>query len=158
LVAFTLMANFIMLFWIEPRWWITPSELVTFMKLKYPEREVTPAAMISPKLWLARGSPITHDAGMLREKTVGAGAVVAFSDNYGNFMPMLWNNDFSNRVVWVPSGPDWLKRVEATGAMWAQCAYGDSTCAQLSAKDSGWTEIGPLNPERWTAVYRRTRW
>ncbi len=146
-------------FWTEPRCWLRWEEAKAFAAIPYPEREVTQATTVSPTLDMKVGSAIMKDVGVLREKQVGPGAVLAFPSAYGVFLALFWNNDFSNKVVWVPEGPDYLDRVAATGATWTYCGLGDPTCYKaLKDKDSGWAEVGILNVERWGAVFRRTRW
>ena len=113
---------------------------------------------IGPEVDMHVASPIVKETGLAREKQVGPGAVITFNSNYSNYMALFWNNEFSNTVVWVPDGPNYLERVAQTGATWTYAAYGDPVYAQLHAKDSGWVEVGPLQVERWGVVFRRTRW
>ncbi len=157
-VAVATVATMIMFFWQTPRWWYTPTELLTLAKIRYPAREVTPADVISPELGRASGSAITQEVGLLREKTLGRGAVLAFGEPDGSFIGLFWNNDYSNRVVFVPGGPDYLSRVHDTNAIWLYCNYGDPNLPKLRAADSGWTELGVLNVERWGTMFRRSRW
>lgn len=145
-------------FWAEPRFYLWWSEAKAFAAVPYPEREVTQATSIDPALDAKMGSAIMKDIGMLREKQLGPGAVLAFNSAYGTFMGLFWNNEFSNRIVWVPEGPDYLERVAATGATWTYCAYADPTYSKLKDKDSGWTELGTVNVEHWGAMFRRTKW
>src|SRR5262249_36542910 len=70
------LCSFIGFFWITPRFWLTPSELVAYAKIPFPEREVTPAATVSATLDMHQGSPTTVDVGIKREKTLGPGALV----------------------------------------------------------------------------------
>ena len=155
-VAIAVVGTIIAFFWTTPRWWYTPSELVTLAKVRYPDREVTPAAKISPGLGLASGSPIPFDVGHAREKMLGKGDTLAFDDLDGSFIAVFWNNKYSNRVVYVPSGPDFLARVDQAKATWLYCHYADPSYATVRASGSGWTEIGPANVERWGALFRRS--
>jgi hypothetical protein len=145
-------------FWTEPRFWIWWSEAKKFAAIPYPEREVTQATSIDPALDPKVGSAIVKDMGLLREKQLGPGAVLAFPGTYGVYMGLFWNNQFSNRIVWVHEGPDYLSRVAETGATWVYCNYSDPNYKALKDKDSGWAELGPLNTEHWGAIFRRTRW
>ncbi|WP_394833879.1 hypothetical protein LVJ94_45985 [Pendulispora rubella] len=157
IVATVTVGMIIAFFWTTPRWWYGPSELLTLARTPYPAREFTPAAAISSRLHLTSGSGIPLETGLARER-LGPGAVLATGDNDGAIVGLFWNNDYSNKVVYVPSGPDFLARVEATGATWLFCAYADSIYPTLHAKDSGWTEVGATNVEHWGAFFRRTRW
>ncbi len=145
-------------FWTQPRFWLWWGEAKTIAAIPYPEREVTQAGAINPELDAKVASAILKDVGLLREKQVGPGAIVAFNSNYGTYLALLWNNEFSNKIVWVPEGPDYVDRVAATGATWTYCGYGDPLYSKLKAKDSGWEELGAVSTERWGAAFRRTRW
>ncbi|GAC1537531.1 MAG: hypothetical protein NVS3B10_01840 [Polyangiales bacterium] len=153
-VAAATVGMIVMFFWVQPRWWYWPQEAATLARLPYPEREVTPAAKISPTMYHARGSAILRDVGLAREREIGAGDVVAFSDNYGGFLALFWNNRFSNRAVWVPHD-DFVAGIERVGAKWVYCNYSDGNLAALRAAGSGWQEIGTLNDEGWGAMFRR---
>jgi hypothetical protein len=151
------LASFIGFFWIAPRAWLLPSELLELKKIPYPERELTPAAKISPALDPRRGSPTNLDVGMKREK-LAPGSIVVHDQSYGTFVSLMWNNDYSNNVVYVPYSPSFVKQAEEMGAMWIYAQYGDPLYKELSQKDSNWTDLGALNVEHWGAVFRRTKW
>ncbi len=142
-------------FWVEPRWWYLPTELAKLARIPYPEREVTPASAISPGLSIASGSAITREVGLERERTIGPGSVVAYNDRE-QFIALLWNNEFSNRVQYVPMGPGYVDRVEASGASWVYCRYGDPAAEELARR--GWTSVGTYNVEGWGSMLRRTKW
>lgn len=150
--------SFVSFYWETPRTWLKWSEAKALARIPYPRREVTPAPAIAPGLEIWNGSPVTLDVGLAREKQLGPGAVLAFPDAYGVYMALFWNNTFSNRAVYVPSGPGYLDRLAQAGATWAYCATGDPTCADLSRPDSGWELVGRLDVENHGSVYRRTRW
>jgi hypothetical protein len=141
-------------FWTEPRFWLWWSEAKALAAIPYPERASTLNPALDPKV----ASAIMKDVGLLREKQLGPGAVLAFNTSYGTYMALFWNNEFSNKIVWVKEGPDYLDRVAAAGATWAYAAYGDPIYGKFKEKDSGWAELGPVNVERWGAMFRRTRW
>jgi len=149
---------FVSFFWMTPRNWLTWSETVAFAKLPFPQREVTPAADISPTMPGQNGSPVTTIAGLARERELAPGAIVAIPANYGIYMSLFWNNEFSNRVVYVPDAEDWLGELAKTNAVWTYCATGDRICRLLAEPDSGWELISPLDIERHGSVFRRTRW
>jgi hypothetical protein len=142
--------------WTTPRWWYTPSELVALSDVPYPKREFTLAQTISPNLPTTSGSPVMTETGLLREKTLGSGAVLVFDESDGFFPGLFWNNDYTSRTVFVPAGPDYPGRAMAAGALWIHCARSDAMCRQLKSPD--WTDIGALSIERWGDVYRRNAW
>jgi hypothetical protein len=144
-------------FWLVPRTWLRWSEAVAFARIPYPAREVTPAADISPNLPIWNGSAATKAAGLARESELTAGTVLAFPGNYGIYMALFWNNEYSNQIVFVPEAHDFVGEVNRTNAKWTYCATGDPICLALSAADSGWERIGPLDVENHGTVFRRTR-
>ncbi len=144
-------------FWMTPRTWLWWSEGRAFASIPYPEREFTPASAISPKLEIWNGSPVTMDAGLAREKELGPGKVLAFSDDFGSYMALFWNNTFSNQALYIRPGPDYLDRLAKSPATWAYCSTGDPSCSSLSRPGSGWELVGRLDVENHGSVYRRAR-
>jgi hypothetical protein len=144
-------------FWMTPRSWLWWSEAISYAKIPFPAREVTPAAEISPTLPIWNGSPVTKAAGLARENELAPGAVFAFPSNYGSYMALFWNNEFSNRVVYVPEFEDFLGQVTKSKALWTYCAAGDPLCRVLTAPNSGWAPVGVLDVESHGIAFRRTR-
>ena len=66
---------------------------------------MTPSATVSKDIWVASGSGVTKEGGLAREK-LRKGDVVAFNDNV-HFPALLWNNAHTNKLVFVPTGPDY---------------------------------------------------
>jgi hypothetical protein len=152
-IAVATVGTIISFFWV-PRWWYTPSELVALAEIPYPLREFAFTPVISESLDLHSGSAITGEVGLAREQRVGPGAVVAFGSPDGNQPALFWNNTFSNRVVYVAPGPDFVERVKQTGAIWLYCNYDDPTYLSLISNPE-WTELGALNVERWGSIFQR---
>ncbi len=142
----------IMCSWVVPRWYWYPRELYALAKIPYPEREVTPVAKVAPDLFLARGSAITTKAGLARERELGPGSVLLFSENYGNYLGLFWNNKYTNRVLYAPHAK-LLQEAERLNATWIFLPNGDGLAAEL--RNRGWQEIGVFNVESWGTVYRR---
>jgi hypothetical protein len=70
---------------------------------------------------------------------------------------LFWNDRYDDKIVYVPSGPDWLSRVEAQDPTWAFVSYGDPSYSQMLEANSGWELIGILYVENWGVVFRRKR-
>ena len=136
------------------RWIYFPSELAALARIPYPQREATPQSVISPKLHLARGSAITSDVGVAREREVGADALVLFDDAYGGFPALFWNNRYSNRVLYVPT-EKLFDEAERQNATWVYVTWGDPNIYSLRAPESGWQQVGTFNVEGWGATFRR---
>jgi hypothetical protein len=151
------LGSFIGFFWITPRSWLTPTEILAYRRIPYPEREFTPASKISSGLDVRRGSPTNTEIGLKREK-LAPGSIVVHDQGYGNFVSLMWNNEYSNRVLYMPYSASFVAQAEEMGAMWIYAQYSDPLYRDLTKKDSDWTEIGPLNLEHWGAMFRRTRW
>jgi hypothetical protein len=93
-----------------------------------------------------------------RERELGPGTVVAFADT-GPFPSVLWNDHFSNRLVYVPfTDPAAYRRslIEA-GAKWAVAVPGTGEHAALRAATDEWEEVGLMTTtDSWTAFRRRS--
>jgi hypothetical protein len=140
--------------WVKPRWLYLPSELAKVARIRYPEREFTSQPMVSPTLYLGRGSAITKEVGLAREREVGHDALVLFDDAYGGFPALFWNNRYSNRIRYVPTA-DLMEEARKQNATWVYVTWGDPNIYALRAADSGFQEVGTLNVENWGAVFRR---
>ena len=149
--------SLIAFFWVKPRWLWSPSELIKLAAIPYPEREVTPAATISKTMGIASGSAITKEVGLAREK-LKPGDIVAYFDNI-QFPALLWNNTFSNRVLFAGAGVGYFDRVNKMHAKWAYCRNGDPECAPFAAAAAGpkptWKDVGVYNVENWGHIYSR---
>ena len=136
----------LMMFWWQPAGeWITPRQAWGLLSLPYPAREFEPAF----------GAPVTMAAGLARERELGDGAVLAFDDDYGAYLALFWNNRFSNRAVYLPSGPDFLARAQRIGAIWVYVNLRDPLLRTIQAPGSGWEEVGFLSAEKTGKVFRR---
>ena len=97
------------------------------------------------------------DVGVDREK-LKPGEIAAYGDDV-QFPAPLWNNTFSNKVIYVKGGPGYFDRVSAIGATWAYCRNGDAECAPFTAASTGpnrtWKDVGLYNTENWGHIYRR---
>jgi hypothetical protein len=113
---------------------IGPRTALRMLAVPYPEREVTPAF----------GAPVEKEAGLARERELGPGAIVVYGDDQPQPAP-LWNNAFSNRVLYVPSGDGFLARAEALGATWIFASERSTGLREeLAAPGSRWERVGRL--------------
>jgi hypothetical protein len=126
----------IMMFWWTPvpRWWYTPEQLLKLAKATAVEREVDRDL----------GAPTMRVPGLARERELGPGSLLVFSDRYSGYPSIFWNRWFSNRVLYLRMGPDLLARATRAGASWIFVAE-PGIIAQARAPRSGWQEVGPLN-------------
>lgn len=128
-----------------PRWrgWPSPADLVALWELDAPLREMTPEL----------GGTVLRDAGLAREAELVAGATVVSDDFI--FPSVLFNNAYSNRVVYVRPSSDLAAAADRVGATWIY-AYDKGTAEKLRGNHA-WQEIGPLYVERWGTAFRRAR-
>ena len=126
----------IMMFWWTPppRWWFTPEQLVKLAKASPVEREVDRDL----------GAPTVRGPGLARERELGPGTLLVFSDRYSGYPSIFWNRSFSNRILYLRMGPDFLARAAKAGATWI-FVLEPGIIAQARAPGSGWQEVGPLN-------------
>jgi hypothetical protein len=128
-----------------PRWrgWPSPADLVALWKLDPPLREMTPEL----------GGTVLRDTGVAREADLAPGTTVV-SDDFV-FPSVLWNNAYSNRVVYVRPSADLAAAADRLGATWIYA--NDKGAAEKLRGNPGWHELGPLYVERWGTAFRRAR-
>ena len=124
-------------------------QIVKWLKTPYPQRELedigTPEV---PKLLIAGANTVTATA---REKELRPGSVIAF-DNI-DYFALLWNNTYSNKVVWVSSHEP-LAEAERANATWIYTRGGTTLFSQI-VNSPHWQLIGPLEAENQGSVWRR---
>jgi hypothetical protein len=164
--------SFIMFAWV-PRWMIWPSELLRISAHSYPEREflaprdfartgvrgtasTDTGGALGFDLNYRSGSPVVRETAMARERELTKGKILVYGSSIGQFSALFWNNRFSNKAIFVPDGPDFLKRAEAVGPTWIHASYRTPNYLQLKSSQT-WEEVGPLNTDRWGAVFRRRK-
>jgi hypothetical protein len=137
----------LMMFWWTPtpRYWYTPEQIVQLLKATPIEREVDKAL----------GAPTARAPGLARERELGPGSLLVFTDRYSGFPSLFWNRDFSSRVLYLRSGPDFLGRAARAGATWIFLNERDPIITFARAPGSGWQEIGQLNWINGGITFRR---
>jgi hypothetical protein len=145
-VAAVLVTSIMMFFWTpEPRYWLTPAELVAEARLPFPQRE-----LVRP------GKSATSLAtGLARERELGPGSLLVFNERFGAFASLFWNLHYGNRVMYLPEGPDFLERAARAGATWIFVGDHDPLAVKAGAMGSGWQDVGVLNPLNGGHAYRR---
>jgi len=71
------------------------------------------------------------------------------------FPSILWNDDFSNTVVYVRPSTNVIETADSLGATWIYA--NDKETMQRVRASGRWHEIGPLYVERWGTAFRRGR-
>src|SRR6185369_12239900 len=119
----------VMMFWWTPapRWWFTPEQLVALAQASPTAREVDHTL----------GAPTVVAAGLAREKELGPGTLLVFNEHYSGFPSLFWNSHFSNRVVYMHGGGDFLARAAKAGAKWVFLNDRDPLVGQARRPDSG---------------------
>ena len=130
------------LWWAQPGWGFDIPSALEFANLP-PARRATHAA--------AEWS-IDDPVAEARERELGPGAVVAFTDDVV-FPGHLWNEHYSNRLVYVPGelgAQGALDRLEQIHARWFTVGPQSELYATIRAHPERWQEIGracrTLNP------------
>ena len=108
--------SIMLMWWATPRWWLTPQQLIRLARTPFPLRELD----------ADQGAPVATRAGMARERYLTSGTTLVLHDF--QYPALLWNNDYSNRVVFVENEPlaSAAARLHATGVL---C---DSSCTSLA--------------------------
>src|SRR5262249_231014 len=106
-----IMLNLLSLYWVDPGWGFgSMSKTLSFAALPAQVREWN-----SPADWSI--SPEVAEGG---DRELGSGKVVVFSDDC-TFPGVLWNEHFTNRVIYRPmphSAEDALRDLDDTHADW----------------------------------------
>lgn len=107
--------------------------------------------------WLKAPPPpsaVVERTALAREAEIGRDAVVAFE--HINLTALLWNDRYSNRVVWLSSLYP-LEEAERAGATWIYSRDGGVLDAGLK-KSPSWELVGPLEREPIIGkIWRRRR-
>ncbi|HEX8795297.1 MAG TPA: hypothetical protein VF765_30320 [Polyangiaceae bacterium] len=140
-----IVGSVVVIVWELPGWRGFPStrEMVALWHLDPTLRQMTPEL----------GGPIFRDVGLAREHDLVAGTTVV-SDNFA-FPSLLWNDDFSNRVVYARPNADLVDTAEKLDATWIYA--NDKAAAERVRARPGWQELGPLYVEKWGTAFRRAR-
>jgi hypothetical protein len=145
-VAAVLVTSVMMFYWTPAtRWWFTPAQLVTLAR----------TAPLTRELDRNLGAPTMLPAAVARERELTAGKLLVFNEHYAAFPSIFWNNHFSNRVMYLPGGPDFLARAAKAGATWVFLIDRDPQVPVARAPGSGWQEVGVLNGINGGSAYRR---
>ncbi len=153
-VAVTILGGIAGNFWCE-RFWVGPVDLVKLMEIPYPARESSPAKAFTDS-WMTIGSCVTTEAGVAREREQVSGSVLAFPTSFGNFPSIFWNDHFSNKIIWIPDGPDFIAQAEQAHATWIYMTHADPMLAALKA-DPQWEVVAVANIENWGSFYRKVK-
>lgn len=114
----------------KPRCYLLPSDLQDMAEVPYPDREVAPE----------HGAPTTLTGGRLRALEFGPGSVIAYTDGLQAISP-LWNDSYSNQVVYVREDRAMLAALEASGARHFVCA---KSCWDHQDVRRAWRTMGPF--------------
>lgn len=112
----------------RPRCYLLPSDLQDMAEVSYPDREVAPE----------HGAPTTLGGGRVRAVEFGPGTIVAYTDGLQAIAP-LWNDAYSNIVVYVPEARPLLSALEASGARHFLCA---KSCWDHQDVRRAWRPLG----------------
>jgi hypothetical protein len=146
LAAIAIGTSMVMLYWADPGWSITIESARTLAKM-------TPLERAS---WESISYSFESKAAAAREAELGPGDVVAFTDEY-SFPSLLWNEKFSNNVVYVQSGAgdSFLSRLDSAGAKWVAATPGMPDFRTLKSHPTRWQEVGLMSKGPPWTVFRR---
>lgn len=106
----------------EPRCFLLPRDVEAMLAIPYPDRETTPEL----------GSPTTLQGGTFRAQNFRRGTVVAYTDSLQTIAP-LWNDAYSNKVVYVHDDARLIGELDRAGARYFVCAAGCGRHPQIRA-------------------------
>jgi hypothetical protein len=146
LAAVTIGTSIIMLYWADPGWSVDIGTAMTLAKMSPLERASFEAV----------GYAFDSKVVVAREEEIGPGDVVAFSD-MNAFPSLLWNERFSNLVVYLQSGggESFLSRCDTLNAKWVVATTGTPEYQTLKSHPTLWSEVGYMcHQQEWVAFRR----
>jgi hypothetical protein len=146
LAAVTIGTSLIMLYWADPGWSVDISTAFALAKLTPLERAAFPAT----------GYVFDSNVAAARESEIGPGDIVAFTD-INAFPSLLWNERFSNSVVYIQSGggDSFLSRADTTNAKWVLATTGTPEFQALKSHPGRWAEVGYMCKQQEWIAFRR---
>jgi hypothetical protein len=129
-----------------------PSQIVSWLKVPYPQRELEDIG--SPEVPRMLVAPANTAVANAREKELKKGDVFAF--DYIDYYALLWNNDYSNKALWLQSTTDPLGEAERANAKWVYTRGGTALFSQI-VSNPRWEIVGPLEAENQGSAWRRKR-
>lgn len=149
-VATTIAMNLVSLYWTTPPvGGLTIAESFRYARRPAAERATHPLAE-----WT-----ITPEVAAARERELGKGAVVVFSDDV-TFPAELWNEHFTNTLVYLPtprSQSDALAALDQAGAAWVVGKDGGQFIRAARSEPARWELIGTASRGFPTVAFRRRR-
>lgn len=147
LAGATVFGNLLFLFWAKPAWGADLEEARRVARMSVDERQGAYTLGWSP----------TPQAAIARERELGEGAVVVFSDEM-MFPAYLWNRTFSNRIQYIPRMPAdaWIARAEELHATWAVAGEGSAVFGVLASRPE-WQRVGIIARSGNCVAFRRLR-
>ncbi len=129
-----LVLNALTLLWAVPAWDVTVSEALELSRMTLAERNLADTSHCL----------LPSDTRRRRDQDLQPGDVAIFTDDIG-FVGNLWNDDFSNRVLYVPyeSRSEFLARLDEVHAEWAYVRSDSSEAAILRTVTDRWEPLGP---------------
>lgn len=129
-----LVLNALTILWAVPAWDVTVAEALELSRMSLEERNLADTSHCL----------LPADTRRRRDQDLQAGDVAIFTDEIG-FVGNLWNDDFSNRVLYVPyeSRDRFLERLDEANAEWAYVRSDSSEASILRNATTRWQPLGP---------------
>jgi len=145
-LAAMVVTSLMSLYWSRPRWEVTTKQAFELLEMTTEDRAAWKAS------WFL-GEPATMRA---RDEELGPGDVVAFSEDFG-FPAALWNEHFSNHLVFVPLRgrfEEYLRALEDNRVEWAVVRVGSPHERAIRSKPAVWERVGMTSDVN--VAFRRT--
>jgi hypothetical protein len=129
------------LYWAKPAWFVDFAQAKALARMSAVERAAATTV----------GWSIAPETARARERELGPGDVLAFTED-GDFYALLWNERFSNRLVFVPMAPadEMMKRLDEVRAKW----FVTSSLAAAFDASPDWQRVGNVS-SRPVVAFRR---
>jgi hypothetical protein len=146
LAAIAIGTSMIMAYWADPGWSVTLDAARELSRMTPEERAS----------WESIAYSFESRAAQAREAEIGAGDVVAFTDEH-TFPSLLWNEKFSNMVVYLQtgSGDGFMSRLDSINAKWVAVTPGMPDYQTIRSHPDRWQEVGLMSRDPQWVAFRR---
>jgi hypothetical protein len=148
--ATALATNAMNWYWAKPAWDAPPERVAALLAMEPLQR-------------LGKGAQLSAELAPLRERELGEGTLVLWCDDDPYpwpFPSLLWNEHFSNRLLYEPAGDgaSFLDRAESLNARWVMISSASVVGREIERRRGRWERVGPLRKDSASVVvYRRSR-
>jgi hypothetical protein len=145
LASAALVTHLLVAYWSKPGWQYDTPAITQMLKSSARERAATSLLLVK-------------STALARDRELGPGDQVVWSDDLP-FPSLLWNETFSNRLVYGPSldANAYLDRAERIGAKWVVVGVGSLAAQRIIERSDRWQLVGGVHAHSQQPCYAYRR-